>query len=405
MSVHVGTDKGDLGQFASNHGYHELLTTTEAGDYPVLQDFFEEGITEEVTEAVSQLEALADDTEDTDIASTATGLADLIRGHDVAVIHHGLEVEEEDDEPGKPEPVEHPADWQKPDEGHGEPVEIQKKKNRDELAKAARHFRTEPHFTEAANELTKVFATFLNKAAKHVAAQLRLHPTTKLAKREPPRDLLDRLLRIDWDEIIPAAAAQLRRVAEAAGYQSLVNLDISDEGVISEVNRVAGDWARERAAELVGRKYNASGALENNPDARWAISETTREEIKRIVTEAFQQNTNIGDLADTIEQAGAFSESRAGMIARTEAARAQAQGNLAGWRESGVVEEVDVVLSADHDDAAECDCTDISENGPYELGDAPDVPIHPNCWCTLIARIARPRAEGPGDDEEEDDEV
>ena len=70
------------------------------------------------------------------------------------------------------------------------------------------------------------------------------------------------------------------------------------------------------------------------------------------------------------------------MIARTEASRAETQGNLEGWRGSGIIETVNVVLSADHDLEDECD--EMADGGPYAIDDLEDVPpFHPNCFCSL----------------------
>jgi hypothetical protein len=107
----------------------------------------------------------------------------------------------------------------------------------------------------------------------------------------------------------------------------------------------------------------------------------------------------MSDLADAIEQAGAFSEYRAHLIAATETKGAMEQGNLEGWKASGMVEMVGVALSDDHDDKSDCECTALAEGGPYPISQAPRIPYdtHPGCECSLIV------AQLSGQDEPEED--
>jgi len=73
---------------------------------------------------------------------------------------------------------------------------------------------------------------------------------------------------------------------------------------------------------------------------------------------------------------------RAMMIAKTEAVRANNQGLLMSFKQYGV-QMVDVVNGPMPCD----DCQDIADNGPYPIDEIPDggPPFHPNCECTLIA--------------------
>ena len=90
-------------------------------------------------------------------------------------------------------------------------------------------------------------------------------------------------------------------------------------------------------------KCDDAGHLVVNPSAEWSIEETTREAIRRIVTEAFSHPaTTMEDIEEAIDDSGIFSEDRAAMIAQTEVAQAQMQGSITAWRESGMVKMVDV---------------------------------------------------------------
>jgi len=136
----------------------------------------------------------------------------------------------------------------------------------------------------------------------------------------------------------------------------------------------------------------ASGRLIPNPHAQWTITEHTRDELRRIVKEAFDKETRMSELADQIESAGAFSATRAGLIAHTEVVRAENQGNLAGWRQSGLVEALDWLLSDDHPENSDCNCEENADGGPYAIGDVPEMPDHPGCMCSFgLARLIEPK--------------
>jgi hypothetical protein len=199
-------------------------------------------------------------------------------------------------------------------------------------------------------------------------------------------DLTDRLIEIideEMREYSKHVEGDLVMASQAAAQDALAQLEITDTDLIDTANNVAADWAKGRAAELVGMRLLDDGTMIQNPDSQWAITDTTRDKIRDLVTRAFEDETPIDELADDIQNAGAFSDSRAEMIARTEVARAEVQGNLTGWQQSGLISAVEWTCSADHDDASDCECTDNEEGSPYSIDAVPDCPSHPRCACSL----------------------
>lgn len=242
---------------------------------------------------------------------------------------------------------------------------------------------------KARGAMENVLASFLEKTGNQLAAKIRGYSKVTKADEEDAFDkdaLLDILLPIDWAPLLKQLGPYMDEIAVQAAVKALRGVNITDVDVISEVNQAASDWALSRAAELVGKRRLANGTLIENPDARWAISETTRDDIQELVTNAFLEKSSLKTLATQIQDAGAFSKSRAKTIARTEGKRAQTEGNMTGWRMSGVVSKVELLLSNDHDKDDECN--EAEEGGPYDLDDAPDVPLHPNCECVLSAIVA-----------------
>jgi hypothetical protein len=193
---------------------------------------------------------------------------------------------------------------------------------------------------------------------------------------------LDAIINVEWDQLPDDVKEHLALVSTEASTFGLAQIGVRSAGMISEANTVAGDWAQDRAAEMVGMKWDGDELIEN-PSARWALSDSTRTRLKEIVSGSFESNTAMSDLIDQIDTAGIFDDYRSEMIARTEVSLAQNQGNLLGWKTSGLVETVEWILSSEHDAESECDCEDNAENGPYDLNEVPDFPAHPNCLCNL----------------------
>jgi hypothetical protein len=197
---------------------------------------------------------------------------------------------------------------------------------------------------------------------------------------------LRRLLRENWNKVGDKASVTLVDAATAGAAHGAVQLSLDDEELIRNANELASSWARQRAAELVGRRRLEDGTLIENPDAQWAITESTREKLKEVITGLFEsdEGSNLAGVEKKLADAGIISDERASLIARTEISRAQAHGNLVQWKESKLVERVDWQLSADHDHDDVCD--EAAANGPYKINEVPDFPAHPNCLCALVVK-------------------
>lgn len=168
--------------------------------------------------------------------------------------------------------------------------------------------------------------------------------------------------------------------------------------VISDVNRIAMDWARDHAGERLGTKWY-DGEASAEPSEKWPVSEPVRLAIRRIVTDAFSRETPIRELAESIRAASGFSQEQARIVAETEAKLAQSHGNLAAWKRGGFVAKVKWAKSILH---TVRDCCDLNaEAGPIPLGQAfPSgdecPPAHVGCCCGLvIAELNEPKGRKP----------
>lgn len=153
-----------------------------------------------------------------------------------------------------------------------------------------------------------------------------------------PEELVDDL----EDAILGAAAAGADDVAALIG----VNLTGPPAGALN--------YARRRAALLVGMKRLEDGSLIPNPVQKWNIAETIRAAINAKVSEAIESGWSPQDL--TRELSSLFDASRAETIARAETGFAYNAGSVAIYTDSGQ-EAIEVIdgdgcLPYGHDDSA-----------------------------------------------------
>lgn len=186
----------------------------------------------------------------------------------------------------------------------------------------------------------------------------------------------------DWSGLITLIAPEIEAAYVATGESSWK--DLGARGTFDQLNERAAAYARDRAAELVGVKYDEDGNLIENPNAEWAITETTREDIRDLVEKAFTEGMSPDDLSTAIEDL-IDDPDRADMIARTELADAQSEADLEAARESGVVSGKEWLIGDGDacpicEDNADAGVIGIDEDFPS--GDeAPTA--HPGCRCAV----------------------
>ena len=241
---------------------------------------------------------------------------------------------------------------------------------------------------QAQSKIRRKLTAFFRKN-KHaiVAAALRHHDLAKADDGSP--DYVDDSA--DWSVVVPlmqeGAEAVFKRAADAA----LDDLDVVDNGLVDRVSAKAVQYSRARAAELVGKRWTSDGQLVDTPDARWAITDSTRDFLNDDITAGLKEGLSVDALKAQLLDSYTFSPDRAYTIARTELAFAHTQGNLTAWKDSGVVTGKESVLSDSHDEEDECDRA--ADAGEIPIGaDFPDgddgPPYHPNCECALVAVLA-----------------
>ena len=153
-------------------------------------------------------------------------------------------------------------------------------------------------------------------------------------------------------------------------------LDVYEEGVIAAAKQLQ-DKANDEMVNLANEK-GIDWALDHAAELIKDFEDATRNDLVEIVGQALQDGWSNQKLADALADAWSFSPDRAEVIARTETAFADVQGNVALYREAGV--ESLEWLAADTEPCDECEALD---GKPVGLdGELP--PLHPNCRCDVV---------------------
>ena len=217
--------------------------------------------------------------------------------------------------------------------------------------------------------------------AKNAAKKLNLG--IKKADEETTARIQAILSQLDldgWGVFEDVSAEVLAAVTKDGVYQALLQIGMNGENMTEGMSSDALEYAESRAAALVTE-----------------ISEATRDMLRSDVSHAIDEGWSTGKFADAIEENYAFSPERAETIARTETAFADSAGNMAAYRESGVVEGKEWVLGSEHPDDDECDVN--AEAGVIPLDDDfpsgdDSAPSHPNCECDVMPVVYEENQEG-----------
>ena len=375
MSWYLANEDGIIDQFASVMGLHDLREAAVEHGTPALKSFLTHGATNAPLACIVGLSAVAKATNDESVKSTCARLEQLLHGETLVSITQGFGEDGEDDDDDSP------------------------KKKAETLKRASiETIRIDPNDDSdsqmARNAMRASVSAFLREqapvAASRVKALLRASSGGALSKGNEDKPLQIAQAATDaipWHDLVYPVEQQIYEAALAGLRKGYDQIGVTDRAGIVTAQKLAREFAQDRAAELVGMKW-VDGELIENPNAKWAISDSTRDMIRRAVEDAFAGETKISDLADTIADSGAFSDSRADMIAKTEVARAQSEGTLAAWKQTGAVLARKWVLSSIHPCCDECDenaaAGSVPIDEPFPSGDH-TVPAHPNCICAVVA--------------------
>ena len=282
-----------------------------------------------------------------------------------------------DKETGKPEP-------------EADPVEkVERVKKKPVVAPIDRERAT---ITKARAKFTKKLEVFFKKASADLADQTSV--AIEKLNRVDDDDVSRILAELDmngWSTLIEPAQATLDAIYRDGAHVALQQIHFGDpDRLTSLLNERALQFAEARGAELVGMRNIGSKEKPEwieNPEAKWVITDSTREMLRTDVKTAIDEGWSTGKVKAELKENYAFSSSRAEMIARTEIARADVEGNMQAYRASGIVAGKEWVVGSEHDDDDECTSNAgqgvIGLDEPFESGDDA-APSHPRCVCDIL---------------------
>lgn len=209
----------------------------------------------------------------------------------------------------------------------------------------------------------------------------------------------------ELDEIIAELGDDLEDVATDAGRLALqrvvalgtpggggttvAGIGVMEVGDLFErVNEEAVRYARDRAAELVGRRVLADGSIIDNPSPRWAITQTTRDMVRDTIARGLGENLGSRAIVDELQEGFAFSASRAETISRTEIAEANSEAAMVAYRQAVVIGvQLDKEWLLGPNPCSVCVANAAQEaipmDEPFQSGHM-NTPAHPNCVCATV---------------------
>lgn len=243
--------------------------------------------------------------------------------------------------------------------------------------------------TSIQTELISFFATEAELLAQDVITAMEAET---LGKATDNNGIVGKILNTlsfgRWQTLVDGFKSRLQVVALDGVSEAFFQIEVDPtniEDALALANQKAIDYANERAAELVGMKWQ-NGELIENPSPLYSITESTRDMLRSKVTQAMEDGWSNDTLAEEIKADYAFSDERAESIARTETAIADVEGNVAAYEESGLVEYKQWLT------APGCcpKCAALSDviiplNDYFVAGSfRKNAPLHPHCRCDVL---------------------
>jgi SPP1 gp7 family putative phage head morphogenesis protein len=253
----------------------------------------------------------------------------------------------------------------------------------------------EPLIRRYEKSLTRLFEDYKTEVSKILDRQSILQPITeKAASRYPANPPMPPRIRFTVDT---------KAVQQHLDLAGLTQVEIPGELIINEET----ERAYRQGMEYGNRQLKSVGsgiALGQGPkDARMlqalkdrsladlkGITSSTSTEIMRVITDGIVYDRQLKDITrDIVRSVDNVGITRATMMVRTETMKAVNTGVISRYESAGA-EEVEFLAALDDKTCEECE----ELNGKtFPIGDAPEVPVHPNCRCSWIPVVKIPTEE------------
>ena len=196
------------------------------------------------------------------------------------------------------------------------------------------------------------------------------------------------------EDIVVDLGDDLGIVSSDAAHRTIIQIGASTtDELVSQTSDNAAQWAKDHAAELLGKKILSDGTVVDDPGLDYTITESTRNLVRDVISKGIRDGLTLDQIVQNVEDIG-FSEERAQSIAEDEVAIANSAGTLQGYSDaaSAGVEVLKGWLTVGDEKVDDEICGPNEEEGPIPL-DQPFqsghmTPIgHPRCRCSLVAYV------------------
>lgn len=188
------------------------------------------------------------------------------------------------------------------------------------------------------------------------------------------RQVIEYYVQHDGKQIVDTYAHQ---AYQQGGKWAAINLQ--GMGVSVELKRSPADW---HALDVLQAR--------NLAHLR-GMTEDSSKKIISSLADGFNKGQGIAELSKGIIEAIDTTRSRATTIARTETMYAVNQGTLQRYHQVGIAKVQFLVGAGCCEECEEYATRDIGYGpGIYPIDEVPDIPVHPNCRCTVIPVIDDP---------------
>lgn len=239
------------------------------------------------------------------------------------------------------------------------------------LAKGAKMIdRDRPSVRRVRMKLRMTVRKFLKERGADIAAQV---VAARQALNKGANDDIQRILEsldmAGWQMLLGQIGPLLEQIVKDGVRQGFMQAGVVDDidRLLTLTNDFAVRYARERGSALITD-----------------IGESTRNMIRNDVAAALESGASNDVLAAVLQRGYAFSPERAEMIARTETAFADVEGNIEAYKQSGQVSGKRWITGAGCCELCdELDGKSVPLDKPFP-GGRNGPPLHPNCRCDVL---------------------
>lgn len=230
--------------------------------------------------------------------------------------------------------------------------------------------RERPSVRRVRMKLRMTVRKFLKERGADIAAQVvTARNTLTKGANDDIKHILDSLDMNGWQLLLGQIGPLLEQIVKDGVRQGFMQAGVVDDidRLLTLTNDFAVRYGRERGSALITD-----------------ISESTRNMIRNDIAAALESGASNDVLAAVLQRGYAFSPERAEMIARTETAFADVEGNIEAYKQSGQVSGKQWITGAGCCELCdELDGKIVPLDKPFP-GGRNGPPLHPNCRCDVL---------------------